>query len=282
MKAANDTAPRTWLVTGCSSGIGRALAQELLAMGDQVVATSPNVDTLAGLAASHPDGALVLALDVNDEARAAEVVALAEARFGAVDVLVNNAGYAMIGGVEETLPVEYRRLFDTNFFGAVTMMRAVLPGMRRRKAGRIVNIGSTSAADPGPGMGYYAATKAALAAVTEALSKESAPLGVRVMVVELGGHRTEAIRRATQVALPLPDYVATVGRTRRMMAELGGNEPGDPRLAARAIIAAANVPEPPLHLPLGEDAVARNHAKAERMVAEARVWAPLSPSTSVA
>lgn len=274
-----ERSPLTWLITGCSRGLGRALAGEVLARGDRLIATARNEAVLADL--DHAGASLLsLPLDVSISGAAADTVRKGENMFGPVDVLVNNAGYAFLGGVEETLPDEQRQLFDTNFFGAAEVMRAVLPGMRARKFGRIVNISSTATADPSPGLGYYAATKAALAALSEALAKEVGDFGIAVTIVELGGHRTEALKRLTHAEGMMSEYSHSIGQTRNRFHERSGNQPGDPVLAARSIIAAVCATVPPLHLPLGEDALARTYARLQRSSEETERWKHLAATAT--
>ncbi len=191
----------TWLITGCSTGLGRALAEEVLGGGHNAVVTARNPSAVRDLVDAHPETALGLALDVTDPARVIEVVAQAEERFGQIDVLVNNAGYGYRAAVEEGDEADVRRLFDTNLFGAIAMITAVLPGMRARRSGTIVNVSSIGARACPPGSGYYSASKAALEAVTSALRQEIQPFGLAAMAVEPGAFRTDfAGRSLTQSA----------------------------------------------------------------------------------
>lgn len=183
-------ATRTWLITGCSSGLGRALATAVLAAGEQCVLTARDPDTLADLVEAHPDTAFALALDVTDPGAVVQAVRRAEDRFGAVDVLVNNAGYGYRAAVEDGEDADVRPLFKTNVFGPVNLVKAVLPGMRARRQGTILNISSIAATVAPAGSGYYAATKAALEGISAAMQKELQPLGIRAVSVEPGGFRT--------------------------------------------------------------------------------------------
>jgi NAD(P)-dependent dehydrogenase (short-subunit alcohol dehydrogenase family) len=210
---------------------------------------------------------LPLALDVTDRSQIETAVAAAEQRFGRIDVLVNNAGSVLCGGVEEARDGEIRDQFETNFFGFVAMTQAVLPIMRRQCAGRIINLSSMGGISSGMGMGYYGATKFALAAISESLAEEGASFGIKVTIVEPGEHRTEAISHARFTAAPIADYAA-VAEHRRRMSTRGGKEAGDPRLAAEALIAVADAAEPPLHLPLGADALGRLNRKLDRLAEE--------------
>jgi NAD(P)-dependent dehydrogenase (short-subunit alcohol dehydrogenase family) len=181
----------TWLITGCSTGLGRALAEAVLDRGDNAVVTARDAAKVADLAAAHPDNGLAVALDVTDPEQVAAVVQQGEARFGGIDVLVNNAGYGYRAAVEEGDDADVQQLFATNFFGAVAMIKAVLPGMRARRSGAIVNISSIGAQICPPGSGYYAASKAALEGMSGSLRKELQPLGITVTAVEPGGFRTD-------------------------------------------------------------------------------------------
>jgi NAD(P)-dependent dehydrogenase (short-subunit alcohol dehydrogenase family) len=270
----------TWLITGCSTGLGRALAEAALARGDRAVVTARDAAAVADLAEAHPDRALALALDVTDPDQVADAVRRAHDRFGAVDVLVNNAGYGYRAAVEEAADPDVQRLFATNFHGAVAMIKAVLPDMRARRSGTIVNISSIGARACPPGSGYYAATKAAMEALTSSLRKELRPLGITALSVEPGGFRTDfAGRSLTQSAEPIDDYADTAGRRRKENDTAHGRQPGDPAKAAEAIIAAVGSPEPPALLLLGADAVKTYSAVLEGQLAEMEAWRETSTGT---
>ena len=196
---------RTWIITGCSTGFGRALAEQLLARGESVVATARRPETLAGLVAPHGDRALALPLDITDADSIARAVTEAEARFGAIDVLVNNAGHGALGTVEDAPLAEARALFETNVFGTLAMTRAVLPAMIARRAGQIVMIGSVAGQIGFPGLAHYSASKFALAGLTESLAAEVAPLGVTVTLAELGPFAT-LFTRSMGIVPPSPHY----------------------------------------------------------------------------
>lgn len=246
----------TWLITGCSRGLGRALAQAVLDRGDDLVATARDASAIEDIVRSHPDSAMALPLDVTKGAQIAEAVSVAEERFGAIDVLINNAGYGYRAAVEEGEDDDVRALFDTNFFGAVAVIKAVLPGMRARRSGTIVNISSISARWTFPGSGYYAATKAALEAMTASLRKELEPLGIGAMVVEPGAFRTDAAGPSlTQSHEVIKDYADTAGLRRKEHDTSDGAQPGDPAKAAEAVIATAAGASPPFMLVLGPDAL---------------------------
>ncbi|MGW4947311.1 oxidoreductase [Actinoplanes sp. NPDC004185] len=271
---------QTWLITGCSTGLGRALAEAVLARGDNAVVTARDAATVQDLEKAHPGTARALALDVTDPAQVSAAVQQAEAHFGRVDVLVNNAGYGYRAAVEEGDDADVRRLFDTNFFGAVAMIKAVLPGMRARRAGAVVNVSSIGARITPAGSGYYSATKAALEGMSGSLRKELRPLGISVVAVEPGAFRTDfAGRSLTQSAEPIDDYADTAGRRRKENDTAHGTQPGDPAKAAQAIISAVDSPEPPALLLLGEDALNAFTGVLDAERAELEQWRDLTVST---
>ena len=273
----------TWFITGCSTGLGRALAEAVLEAGHDAVVTARDPSALAGLVQAHPDTALSLALDVTDDAQITSAVARAVERFGGVDVVVNNAGYGYRAAVEEGDDADDRALFATNFFGAVAVTKAVLPGMRARRSGAVVNISSIGARVCPAGSGYYAASKAALEGVSGSLRKELAPPGIAVTVVEPGGFRTDfAGRSLTQSAHPIADYADTAGRRRKEHDTAHGTQPGDPVAAARAIITAVESPEPPALLMLGTDALDAIVEVLDGQRAEIEAWRELSAGTDFA
>jgi len=270
----------TWLITGCSTGLGRALADAVLAAGHQAVVTARDAATVADLAQAHPDTALALSLDVTDGAQVREAVRRAEERFGGVDVLVNNAGYGYRAAVEEGDEADVQRLFDTNFFGAVAMVKAVLPGMRSRRAGTIVNVSSIGAQVCPAGSGYYAAAKAALEGVSGSLRKELQPLGIQVVAVEPGGFRTDfAGRSLTGAKEPIADYAETVGPRRKENDTAHGTQPGDPAKAAQAIITVVESGSAPNLLLLGTDALGTAESILDTRRAELEQWRELSAGT---
>jgi NAD(P)-dependent dehydrogenase (short-subunit alcohol dehydrogenase family) len=272
----------TWLITGCSSGLGRALAEAVLARGDTVVATAREVSAVGDSSQAYGKKVLVLPLDVTDDAQIAAVARQANEHFGGVDVLVNNAGYGYRAAVEEGEPADVRRLFDTNFFGAVTLIKALLPGMRRRRGGAIVNISSIGATVCPPGSGYYAAVKSALEGLTGSLRKEVAPLGIKVIAVEPGGFRTDfAGRSLTQSTVAIADYADTAGKRRKEHDTAHGTQPGDPAKAAQAVITAVESPEPPELLLLGNDALSAYATVLDARRAEMERWRDLSASTDL-
>ncbi|GAC1453321.1 MAG: oxidoreductase [Pseudarthrobacter sp.] len=272
----------TWLITGCSTGLGRALAQAVLAHGHNAVVTARDVTTVEDITAEHPDKALALPLDVTDRAQITSAVEQARARFGRIDVLVNNAGYGYRAAVEEADDADIRHLFDTNVFGTVDMVKAVLPGMRAQRSGSIVNISSIGARIKAAGSGYYSATKAAVEGLSGSLHKELQPLGINVIVVEPGAFRTDfAGRSLTQSAKPIEDYSETAGKRRKENDTMHGTQPGDPAKAAEAILAVAESPHPPALLVLGKDAFGAFAAVAEAERSDLDTWRDLSLSTDL-
>ncbi len=245
----------TWLITGCSSGLGKALALEVLEAGHNAVITARDPSTLNDLGARFPNAA-VAALDVTDKAQVADAILLAQARFGDIDILVNNAGYGYRAAVEEADDDDVEALFATNFSGTVSMIKAVLPGMRARRHGTIINISSISGRFAAAGSGYYSASKFAVEGMSNALLKEVGPLGIRVMVVEPGAFRTEfAGSSLRQSQSAIADYADTAGRRRKENDQTHGTQPGDPVRAANTIIDVVGKDKLPFRLLLGSDAV---------------------------
>jgi NAD(P)-dependent dehydrogenase (short-subunit alcohol dehydrogenase family) len=270
----------TWLITGCSSGLGRALAEAVIGAGHNAVVTARNVTSVADLSDAAPERVLAVALDVTKPEQVASAVQQAEQRFGGVDVLVNNAGYGYRSAVEEGDDADIRTLFETHFFGAVAMIKAVLPGMRGRRSGAIVNISSIGAQLAAVGSGYYAAAKAAIEGLSGALRGELAPLGISVTVVEPGAFRTDfAGRSLAQSATVIDDYAATAGQRRKAHDTMHGNQPGDPAKAGAAIMAAVESAEPPAFLLLGTDALALYRYVADGRATEIANWEQLTTST---
>lgn len=270
----------TWLITGCSTGLGRALAEAVIGAGHNAVVTARDAATVAGLAESAPDRVLAVALDVTRPAQVASAVQRARERFGHIDVLVNNAGYGYRAAVEEGDDADVRALFETHFFGTAAMIKAVLPDMRARRSGAIVNISSIGAQLTPVGSGYYSAAKAAIEGMSGALRSELVPLGISVTVVEPGAFRTDfAGRSLVQSATVIDDYAATAGQRGKENDTMHGNQPGNPAKAGNAIIAAVESPEPPGFLLLGPDALAAYRYTADARAAEIRKWETLTSST---
>lgn len=255
-----------WLITGCSSGLGRALAEHALERGDRVAVTARDSTAVAGLAHKYRDRALALRLDVTDPVSVTAAVRSCEETFGRVDVLVNNAGYGYLAAIEEGEDAAVRALYDTNVHGVVTVLKAVLPGMRARRSGRVVNVSSFGGLAAFAGTGYYHATKFALEGLSESLAAELAPLGVAVTIVEPGGLRTQwAGPSMRQSPTRLDDYEQTAGKRRDSTLAVSGRQPGDPARAAAAIATVVDRATPPLRLLLGSDALAGARARIDRM-----------------
>jgi NAD(P)-dependent dehydrogenase (short-subunit alcohol dehydrogenase family) len=270
----------TWLITGCSTGLGRALAEAAIASGHNVVVTARDAGQVADLADNAPERVLAVALDVTRPDQIADAVEQAEQKFEGIDVLVNNAGYGYRAAVEEGDDDDVRTLFETHFFGAVAMIKAVLPGMRARRSGAIVNISSIGAQLTPVGSGYYAAAKSALEGLSGSLHGELAPLGISVTIVEPGAFRTDfAGRSLTQSATPIDDYADTAGKRRKEHDTVHGTQAGDPAKAAIAIITAVEQPQPPGFLLLGSDALSGYRQRAQARIDEVAQWENLSAST---
>ncbi|GII56301.1 short-chain dehydrogenase/reductase [Planotetraspora thailandica] len=265
---------KTWLITGGTSGFGQAYAEAALEQGDQVVLTARNVERLETWARDREKTVLVLPLDVTDPAQVASAVDAAQNRFGAIDVLVNNAGGGSHGAVEDTGEAVIRSTFEVNFFGTVAMIRAVLPRMRARRSGCIVNISSVGGVRAFPGVGYYNAAKFAVEGISESLRQEVEPLGIKVLVVEPGAFRTKADSAGYSAGTTrvLDDYAHTVGALSEALVAMNGKQPGDPRRAARAVVQAVASDDPPHHLVLGSLGFDQVTAKLETMLAQIRAW----------
>ena len=269
-----------WLVTGCSKGLGRALVQEALTSGYRVVATARRTEELSELAQKFGDSVLALELDVSNPEQAEAAVRKAQAHFGAIDVLVNNAGYGYFAAIEEGEDAAVRAMFETNVFGPVNLVKAVAPGMRQRKRGHIVNISSVGGMVTFPAIGYYHMTKFAVEGLLETLAKELVPFGISVTVVEPGAFRTE-FRGASgrQSPIRLPAYADTAGQARDRVLAGHGQQKGDPVRGARAIITALEAEHPPLHLALGGDALDQIRQKIAALLGDLDGWEALSRST---
>jgi NAD(P)-dependent dehydrogenase (short-subunit alcohol dehydrogenase family) len=271
---------RTCFITGVSTGLGLALAQEALARGDRVVGTVRNESARTDFANIAPGRSLAMLMDVTDEAQVRRVVAEAERQTGGIDVLINNAGYGLVAGVEEASLDEMRAQFEANVFGAVSVMQAVLPFMRARRTGRIVNVTSVSGLVGWPSLGIYSGSKFALEGISETLALEVEPLGIKVILIEPGGLRTDfATRSRRQSAQIIDDYDATVGSCRRILVEHAGHELGDPVRAAKVILDVAVSDAPPLRLLLGSDAVGYATRKLQQQTDEIEAWKTISRST---
>jgi NAD(P)-dependent dehydrogenase (short-subunit alcohol dehydrogenase family) len=262
-----------WFITGCSTGFGFGLAKLVLARGDRAVVTARDKARLAGLVRGAEDRALALDLDVTDAGQIKAAVSAAEARFGAIDILVNNAGYGYQASVEEGEDAEIRAQFDANVFGLFALTRAVLPGMRTRHRGHVINITSVAGFVGFPGSGYYSASKHAVEGWSDSLAVETKPLGIKVTCVEPGPFRTDwAGRSLKQTANRIADYAETVGARLKATSTASGTQPGDPVRAAEAIIKITEVENPPRHLVLGAVGIGAVTAKLKRSLAEIEEW----------
>lgn len=269
-----------WLITGCSSGLGRQLALASLHRGHNVVVTARDSARVQEIVAVAPNRALAVSLDVSNKAQVRDAVRQAEARFGPLDVLINNAGHGYRAAVEEAASDDVDELFNANFFGPVDLIRAVLPSMRAARAGTIVNVTSIAARRGSAGTAHYAAAKAALNLLSDGLRKEVAPLGIKVMIVEPGAFRTDfAGRSLLQSELSLPDYAATVGVRRKENDKTHGTQPGDPARAAKAIIDVIERPDAPFRLSMGSDAVAVIRTELQQQLDELDAWESVSTSS---
>lgn len=269
-----------WLITGCSSGLGRALAGRVLAHGHRVVATARQPGVLAELAALHPAHCRRLALDVTSPMQVTTVVAQAAEAFGRLDFVVNNAGYGLVGALEELAEEQILRNFETNFFGALRVIRAALPILREQGRGHFVNISAAAAITNYAGFSVYGATKCALESVSESLAAEVKPLGLRVTIVQPGPFRTDFIARSLEPAGgTIPAYEPTSGQFRRLLGAMDGKQPGDPARAADAIIAAVTAGQPPLRLVLGKYAIDKTRRKFAAATRELDTWAGVGLAT---
>jgi NAD(P)-dependent dehydrogenase (short-subunit alcohol dehydrogenase family) len=269
----NDNSPPVWLITGCSTGLGRALAQAVLDHGHRAAVSARNPAQIQDIVAAHPHTSIALPLDVADHKQIGSAVASAEKHFGRIDVLVNNAGYGYLAAVEEGEETEIRAMFETNFFGLAALIRRVLPGMRSRKRGHIINISSVGGLLGNPSAGYYNATKFAVEGLSEALAKEVEPLGIRVTVIEPGPFRTDwAGRSLKKPRSPIDAYAATAGARRAQISGYSGRQAGDPARAAQAIIKVMESPAPPMNLVLGKDGLKRVREKLDHFSDNLRAW----------
>ncbi|HJA76078.1 MAG TPA: SDR family NAD(P)-dependent oxidoreductase [Candidatus Desulfovibrio gallistercoris] len=273
----------TWLITGCSSGFGRNLAETALEQGKQVIVTARTPETLEDLVRRFPETAIAVRLDVTDDASVAAAVKKGMQRFGAIDVLVNNAGYCLRGAVEECSEIEIRRQFDTNFGGTVRTIQYVLPYMRKAHKGAIVNFSSIAALNTSEGSAFYGASKCAVEGLSDGLRKEVAPLGIKVMVVEPGPFKTDFFYRSIDINdNNIDDYRQTAGKRKVRLQnpdDSGLRGWGDLRKAAGVIIKAVEMPEGPFRLLLGSAAVKIGEQFVEDREREIRRWASLSVQT---
>ncbi|HEY4297797.1 MAG TPA: oxidoreductase [Paraburkholderia sp.] len=274
---------RVWFITGASRGIGALIAEAALADGNAVVAAGRNVAAIVKRLGESA-ALLPVALDVTSEAQAKIAVQAAVEKFGRIDVLVNNAGFGLLGAVEESTDKDVRRVYDTNVFGLLNVTRAVLPVMRANRAGHVINISSIGGYRGAAGFGVYASTKFAVEGITESLHAELKPLGLHATVVEPGYFRTDFLDASSLAVAPtvIDDYDETSGAVRRKAVQMNGNQPGDPTKLAAAMITLVDAPTPPLRLPLGTDTLAAIAAKNAYVTQETEAWKALSASTDFA
>jgi NAD(P)-dependent dehydrogenase (short-subunit alcohol dehydrogenase family) len=270
---------QVWLVTGSSRGLGRAIVEAGLAAGNKILATARDVESLRDLAQRYDEQMKLFALDVTDEAAASGALKAAIDAFGSLDVVINNAGYGNLSSVEDTPLADFRAQIETNLFGTIIVTKAVLPYFREKKAGHFLQFSSMGGRIGPPGRGPYSAAKWGVEGFSEVLSREVAPLGIKVTIVEPGGFRTDFAGSSTKLSEGRPEYDSTVGKTARFQRDYNGKQPGDPRKAAQAILQLTREPNPPLRLLLGSDAYngAEKNDLARRE--EAKRWKELSMST---
>ncbi|MFC6880845.1 MULTISPECIES: oxidoreductase [Actinomadura] len=270
--------PLAWFITGASSGFGRAVAAAAAERGDRVLATARRASTLDGLVRRYPDRVRAAEVDVTDPGSVRAAVELAVADGGRIDVVVNNAGYAVLGALEELTDDQARRQVDVNLFGALTVTRAVLPVLRAQRGGHLLQMSSISGAQPWVGFSLYVATKHAVEGFSSSLAGEVAHLGIKVTIVEPGPFKTDFFTRSMVRSLPSPDYAESVGQTRAFM-ESFTRQPGDPDRAAQAILAVVDDDKPPLRLPLGAYAVEEFRAEYRSRLNEIDAWEDLARGT---
>ncbi|MCA2265364.1 short-chain dehydrogenase/reductase [Mycobacterium marseillense] len=271
-----------WLITGCSTGFGREIARAALEAGHSVVVTARRAEAVRDFADEFGDRALAVALDVTDTRQVAAAVAAADEAFGGIDVLVNNAGHGYLSAVEEGEDAEVRKLFDVNYFGAVDMIKAVLPAMRARGSGHIINISSMTGLVANPPNAYYSSTKFALEAVTEALAAEVRPLGIKVTAVEPGAFRTDwATRSMKESEAPITDY-ADVAARKDLIKQFAEHLPGDPRKVAEAVLMVTKLDDPPLRLLLGRDVLKAMRDKIAALSASIDEWEAVTKDVNFA
>ena len=266
-------ADKVWLITGCSSGFGRALAKAALARGDRVVVTARNTATLGEFAAHWPGTAHLAALDVTDFRQIKEVVDEAVRVFGRIDVLVNNAGYGLLGALEECSPEQIRRNFEVNFFGPLELVRCALPYFRAAKAGHVVNMSAAAAIANYAGFGVYGAAKCALEGMSESLAAEGRAFGLKVTIVQPGPFRTEFIARSLDRTEPaIPEYEASAGKFAKFIDGIDGKQPGDAERAAQGILQAVDADRPPSRLVLGKYALDKSRRTLASRETEMKAW----------
>jgi NAD(P)-dependent dehydrogenase (short-subunit alcohol dehydrogenase family) len=276
----NRVAPKVWLITGCSTGFGRALAEAVLQKGDSLLATARKPEQLYALIDHYPETAKAVRLDVTASQDIQAAVDIAIATFGRIDVLVNNAGHGMIAALEEVSDVEMHQFFETNFFGALRLMRSVLPVMRQQGSGHIVNLSSTAGLVGFGGSSLYCGAKFALEGTSEALAKEIESFGVKVTLIEPGAFRTDFNGRSLATAKQsIAAYATVSGASLQWFKQMDGQQPGNPRSAAQAVIQAVESPDPPMRLALGTDAISLIQEKLESVKTDLDAWQQVTVST---
>ncbi|OBH11381.1 oxidoreductase [Mycobacterium sp. E3247] len=261
-----------WLITGCSTGFGREIARAALEAGHDAMVTARRAEAVRDVVDEFGDRAVAVALDVTDPEQIAAAVSAAEAAFGGVDVLVNNAGHGYLSAVEEGEDAEVRKLFEVNYFGAVNMIKAVLPAMRARGSGHIINMSSMTGLVANPPNAYYSSTKFALEAITEALAAEVRPLGIKVTAIEPGAFRTDwATRSMKETGTPIADYVDVAAR-KDLIKQFADHLPGDPKKVAAAVLMVTTLEEPPLRLLLGRDVLKAMRDKLAALSSSIEEW----------
>ncbi|MFE7546743.1 oxidoreductase [Streptomyces gardneri] len=272
-----------WFVTGASRGLGAEITREALGRGHSVIATARDASAVLRAYPQEPDGLLAVNADVTEPEQLMAAVEAGLAKFGGIDIVVNNAGYGLIGAIEEISDHAARALFDVNVFGVLNTLRATLPTLRAQRSGHVVNIGSVGGFVTAPAAGLYGASKFALEGISEALHGELAPLGIHVTIVEPGGFRTDFLSSLSMRVEPasIADYVTGAGPVREALAGYDGRQPGDPAKAAKAIVDLTQVAAPPLRLQLGADAIERVEAKLDLVRGELDQWRHVALSTGV-
>jgi len=270
---------KVWLITGASRGLGRAFTEAVLEAGHRAVATARNPDQLADLEGRYSEKIRSVALDVTNEVQAKAAVEAAMESFGALDLLVNNAGYGYVCPVEDTPLADFRAQIDTNLFGVIIMTKAVLPYFRERRAGHIIQVTSIAGRIGPAGRAPYAAAKFGVEGFSESLFKEIGPLGVKVTIIEPGGFRTDFAGSSTQLSEGRPEYDSSVGAAVRFQRDYNGRQPGDPAKAAAALLHVASLSEPPLRLLLGSDSYVAAEKSGLDKIESDRNWKDLSIST---
>ena len=266
-------AQKVWFITGCSSGFGRELALAALNHGDKVVATARNPEDLSGLVAQFPETCHAMAFDVTDFSNSAALFQEAVGAFGRVDVLVNNAGYGLIGSIEESSQEQIERNFAVNFFGPLELIRVALPHFRAQKGGHVVNMSAAAAISNYAGFGIYGAAKSALESLSEALALEGRSFGLNVTLVQPGPFRTDFIARSLdKVEGEISEYVGTAGKFGKLIESIDGRQPGDPARAAQSILQAVAAERPPLRLVLGKYAIEKSRRDRDKREAELAEW----------